>query len=285
MVKANVDRIIELLKDKKTISTVEMARALSIPKEDIQKSVEYLEEDGIVKIDYRLTTPYITMIKDPDAVKEQPPAVQPQQKKDEPVANGMETASSKPQLFQQVNNSQQQQPGPATVNNNYAFLLDNNNQNKPMFSASPDGNVNASVQVMDLSAETGNAGTPKLPDVNPLDEKPNFDMLVPNPEEKPDNKIAFKPVLSYTDNFAEKKEEDFPKYIESDVDKIDYLVDFANKKVTNHDYKDLNVLYRKIYSIYSESEQLTANEKYMVGEKVNSLFERIKRIYLIEEAA
>lgn len=294
MVKANVDRIIDFLKTKKTASVVEISKVLSIPKEDIQRSTEYLEEDGIVKIDYRLTTPYVTFIKDPDsAVKLEEPAAAAQPKKDDNPVNGMQDMSKpvmpKGQMNQAFNDNsfrpqqesyQNQQPAAAqqmqSQKNEFPFLLDNKDaapQN--MFSQGPDQNADASLRLMDHDKY-------RIPDENPLEEKPRFDLQAPAPDEN--NKVESKPVLSYSDNYSEKRESNFPNYVQSDIDRIDYLIDFANKKITNHDFKDLNVLYRQIYNIYTDSSDMSANEKYMVGEKLNTVFERIKRTYLIEQA-
>ncbi|MEM2131522.1 MAG: hypothetical protein QXR96_03290, partial [Candidatus Woesearchaeota archaeon] len=75
-----------------------------------------------------------------------------------------------------------------------------------------------------------------------------------------------------------------PEYIEKDIEKIDFLIDFCNKKIDNYDYKDLNVFYRKAYKLFNESE-LSPNEKFLVKERLNELFNKIKRIYMIEETA
>jgi hypothetical protein len=91
------------------------------------------------------------------------------------------------------------------------------------------------------------------------------------------------PVLDYSEEYVQKKEYHFPEYVDSPLEKIEYLVEMAQDKIMTHDYQDLNVLYRRIYSLYADSEELSPNERYLIGQKINELFSRIKRIYLIEE--
>jgi hypothetical protein len=119
----------------------------------------------------------------------------------------------------------------------------------------------------------------KLPEDNPLEEQPNFEMHAPEPEIDIE-KVDIKPILNYGGDLS--TEYSFPDYAESEIERIEYLIDKANEMITNHNYRDLNVVYRKIYNMYHEND-LTSNERFLISEKVEELFKRIRRIYLIEE--
>ena len=86
MVKANVDRILDILKEKKSVSINELAGKLSLPKTDVEKSAEYLEEDGVVKIDHKFPNTYVTLVEKSkkDADKKEEKTEQPELVQDEP---------------------------------------------------------------------------------------------------------------------------------------------------------------------------------------------------------
>jgi hypothetical protein len=166
------------------------------------------------------------------------------------------------------------------------FLLNNRQEDHTLFTPDPNKNLNATLTFMQQPDNVEPLKEEKF-DLSPLEpEKPKFDLNPPSPlsardtkEEKPYIKSA----LAYGDEYKEDKETTiFPSYIETTIEKIDFMVDFVNKKIVNHEYKDLNVIYRKIYNLLKEGEDLSPNERYLAGEKMNELFQRIRRIYLIE---
>ena len=56
----------------------------------------------------------------------------------------------------------------------------------------------------------------------------------------------------------------------------------THDKLTNKDFQDINILYRAIYDKFTKSQDLSPNERHLLSEKIQDLFQRIKRLYLIE---
>ena len=65
MVQANVDRILEVLRQKNTATVSELSRKLGLKSEDIEKSAEYLEEDGVIKLEHKFPSTYLHLVNDP----------------------------------------------------------------------------------------------------------------------------------------------------------------------------------------------------------------------------
>ncbi len=55
-----VDRLMALLDKKNSVSVVEAAKELAVPRVVIEEWVDFLEENGIIEVEYKFTTPYIT---------------------------------------------------------------------------------------------------------------------------------------------------------------------------------------------------------------------------------
>ncbi len=55
-----VDRLMALLDKKSSISVVDAAKELAVPRVVIDEWVDFLEENGIIDVEYKFTTPYIT---------------------------------------------------------------------------------------------------------------------------------------------------------------------------------------------------------------------------------
>ena len=58
-IRTGVDKLLELVEAKERISMADAAKELSVPKVVIEEWVDFLEEKGIVNVEYKLTTPYI----------------------------------------------------------------------------------------------------------------------------------------------------------------------------------------------------------------------------------
>ena len=58
MLKTNVDEILELLRQNPSMSVQEIAEKLGMTPEIIQQSAEYMEEDGLIKIEYKFMKPH-----------------------------------------------------------------------------------------------------------------------------------------------------------------------------------------------------------------------------------
>lgn len=61
MLMTNVDRMLDLLKDKKMHPIPEVAKTLKVPEKAIEKVAKYLEEEGILSISYKLMTPNVVL--------------------------------------------------------------------------------------------------------------------------------------------------------------------------------------------------------------------------------
>ena len=58
-IKTAVDSLIELLKKKKRLTLDETSKELGIPTNIINEWATFLEEEKILKIEYKFTTPYL----------------------------------------------------------------------------------------------------------------------------------------------------------------------------------------------------------------------------------
>ncbi len=350
MVKANVDRILDILKEKKSVSVNELANKLSLPKTDVEKSAEYLEEDGVVKIDHKFPNTYVTLIKQPGKKEEKPAEEtkeEPQQpssvstvpeQEDSPtdissssmplppppeqiVPKTSETPSfqppsltkPEPNLPKEETLSQQQpsQSQPTQLSSPQSSTTETPEEDKkpnktPFLIDEPkqpddEKNVSASMDIMKQSpVQEIEEPQPDLNE-NPIEpEQPKFDMAPPSPqaatEMAPNSMMQSKVPDSNTEpkqkeqpsmfasqeDFAPKKEFIFPDYADTDIEKIEYLIEKANNKLTNKDFQDITSLYRKIYDMFTKSEGLSPNERHLLSGKIQDLFQRIKRLYLIE---
>ena len=108
MVKANVDKILEYMADKKSVSVSELAKKLSLKKDDVMKSAEYLEQDGVVKLDRKFSKTVLTLAKEPEGEKKedmpQPPSPVPPM----PTQAPQEDTLSTPPVQEQPPQPQQQ---------------------------------------------------------------------------------------------------------------------------------------------------------------------------------
>ncbi|NTV22856.1 MAG: hypothetical protein HGA85_00585 [Nanoarchaeota archaeon] len=330
MVKANVDMILDVLRQKKSVSVGDLSRQLTLPKDDIMKSAEYLEEDGVIKIENKFPNTFLTFVKEPDIASSgvplpMPPRPQPAQRPDLPAKpQGPSTAIGPPpmppQNFQQPQLGQGLPPPPqsgqqglppppvqaATVN----IYTQQPISSQPMqqqtaprfqesapsqfpgntFSASPMQQQNQ-IQSSQFSGSDSNIFRPagQQQDKNPLDDGVTFDMAVPLPGSSPTmvvDQSATSPTSTFSTDtsslLSQTKDFMYPSYVQTEMEKLDFHIDELNKKITNHEYKNMNVAYRDLYMMFHGSTGLSPNERYLVGEKINELFMRIKRIYLIE---
>ena len=62
LIRTDVDRLIEILKEKKSMSISKMAKELEVPEENVQSWVDFLVEEKIIAMDYQLTTPVISLM-------------------------------------------------------------------------------------------------------------------------------------------------------------------------------------------------------------------------------
>ncbi len=63
LITTGVDQLIQLLRERKRISLAEAAKQLTVPRELIEEWTDFLEERGLVKLEYKFTTPYLVYTK------------------------------------------------------------------------------------------------------------------------------------------------------------------------------------------------------------------------------
>jgi hypothetical protein len=314
MVKANVDKILEILNEKKSISVGDLSKKLSIPKEDILQSAEYLEEDGAVRIDRKFPQTFIVLVQKKKQIEEMPPPPAPkisQKQQDSPVelVKSVPLQESNPTIQSQVKemppppipvNTAQPKPAPEQQINTQMPIAPKSIPLQPAQNQQPveqkpiieqkdfliqnSGAENSNNQIITVSStneETNKASqiiedysSPSTPD-DPLEiEKPVFDMNAPAPQEG-ENRIQTR-MQDEEENISFSQETDSP------TDKIEYTIDMIHNKIREHSYSNLNVLYRQLYNLYQHSD-LSPNERYLLGDKINSVFHMIKKIYLTEK--
>jgi chromosome segregation ATPase len=59
VIETGVDKLVELVKSSKRISVPDAARALNVSKVVVEEWASFLEEEGIISIEYKFTTPYL----------------------------------------------------------------------------------------------------------------------------------------------------------------------------------------------------------------------------------
>jgi hypothetical protein len=96
MVKANVDKIIDELKISKTLSVNDLSKHIGLTKQDIEKSAEYLEQDGVIKIEHKFPHTMFTLLKDPEAKNSDIPTAPPLPP--QPVHTSPENSIASPQI-------------------------------------------------------------------------------------------------------------------------------------------------------------------------------------------
>ena len=107
MVKANVDKILDVLNQKNSVSISELSKTLKLKKEDIQKSAEYLEQDGVIKIEHKWPKVILTLTQQN---KKQPMLAPPLNQQLQPIA---QQKPAQPPT-QPMSQNQVKQPMPAS---------------------------------------------------------------------------------------------------------------------------------------------------------------------------
>ncbi len=59
LIETGVDKLVNIIRKNKKISIGEASKALNIPENVIEEWADFLEEEGIINIEYKLTTPYL----------------------------------------------------------------------------------------------------------------------------------------------------------------------------------------------------------------------------------
>lgn len=265
MVKTNVDMILDTLRQRKSSTVNDLSRQLAIPQQDIQKSAEYLEEEGIVRIEYKFPNTVVTLVKDisADILPQTPaqpaaPAQAARQFSDEPAkvptpagtAQEMESVNPFSKILSYTTGAGSPKPGAlaadvtAPASSDTAASITQQGQQ---------GQEGAQLSLPGLFSEQTK---------DPFDvDKPKFYMRPPDP-------------VSH-DKFPDLSTDDSP----GGIDRIEAMLDIIEKRIAAGEYKNLNVLYRKVYDLFTGTDSLTPNERMIIAERINSVFSKAKRIY------
>jgi hypothetical protein len=148
MVKANVDKIIDELKISKTLSVSDLSKHIGLTKQDIEKSAEYLEQDGVIKIEHKFPHTMFTLLKDPEAKNSEMSTVPPLPP--QPVHTSSENSIASPQIqlpVEQLQNNIAQErtmpipPPVKPVNDQQGFQQPVNQPMAPLPLTNPDHTV------------------------------------------------------------------------------------------------------------------------------------------------
>lgn len=321
MVKANVDKILDMLSEKKSLSTGELSRTLKIKEEDILKSAEYLEQDGVVKIERKWPRTIITLTqqKSMQTAVPPPPPMAPSIKPGMPPPPKLMTqpVSQSSDIKTTENNANTNTPQPSSnmismpsqniemiklpqsQNNDLKVDMPSDNTKialdtpKPIDSNLPNPPMNLDKTLFDVKREEPNIlmtsseenlklARTVMVNSDPLEETPHFDMRPPTPD---DGQSLKKQISEAEYEFKpEAKEMEFPSYIRTDAERITFILDQLTQKLNSRDYNEINSYYRNVYNVYNDSSALGPNEKFALGQKIEEIFERIKNIYLLEKA-
>ena len=72
VVTTDVDKLIELLRAKREISLKEASEILSVTLETVESWARFLEEEGIVSLSYKFTTPFIIYQNEQEVLEQAP---------------------------------------------------------------------------------------------------------------------------------------------------------------------------------------------------------------------
>lgn len=100
LIETGVDKLVELVRKNSKISISDAAKALNVSTDVIEEWADFLEEEGIINVEYKLTTPYL-VVRDMDKVEVEKKAKEFMEKKDSFVRNA-EASVSKLRLDSEI---------------------------------------------------------------------------------------------------------------------------------------------------------------------------------------
>ncbi len=101
-IRTDVDQLVKLVEEKKEIALGDAAEILKIPKQTLEAWADYLEEEGVILIRYKLTTPYLVSVEFPEE------SLKPEQLKSKKLVHDLEEKEPEiedflPQMSEQIN--------------------------------------------------------------------------------------------------------------------------------------------------------------------------------------
>ena len=289
MGKANVDRILEILRQKKSLNIKDLASQLGIKKEDAEKSAEYLEQDGVVRIEHRFPNTIVALVGDASSFGNTDSSMMPpldlqkqQETKEQPAGKKpMLPKLSIPKLKQAKPEAKQPKPEPVNQFPQPSWPGQKGqkkvewpgleNQKKAEWPEDIKKTVKTEEKKQDVPKTPKKEEPVILKDENPLEpETPGFYMAPPDP----DGEHVYHFEAYY----------DFPEDIKTDSDKISFLLTEINKKIASRNYDGLNKMYRVLYDIYNNTVSMSPNELYRTAGIIQAVFDKIKNLYMKQQA-
>ena len=262
MLKTNIDRIMEVLNTKKDVSLHDLSKELSIPIAHLESTAKLLEGDRKVKIEYKFMKPHLILIEEKENKSAQP-------------------------------NKKEEGPIKATGNifDNSTDTQDSNKIDDKKYSTL--GQEEISGFSKELSPfeqekkEKEKKEHQKVVVVNPIankeTEKKEDKPIEPKQEEKDkviDADTNYYDISNENDELFEDKNYLLNEL--SGLEKIDFMIEEANKQLDEDKIKQIHKIYEEIYKEFSTLENISTNEKNILKDKIAILFNRIKVRFLEE---
>ncbi|MBN1502527.1 hypothetical protein JW930_03215 [Candidatus Woesearchaeota archaeon] len=266
MLKTNADLILELLQKNKEMAVSDIAKKLGTTAENVQKTAEYLEEEGKLKVEFKFMKPHLILVEKPGDTGHQ------KEEEKIPVAfdqnildTNVETSSKSAQP--EDNFSPLEESDLETQ-----FPQDISSAQMP----EPQEEVKKPEQVYVQAPATQKPKTngPEQPEQKPY-------VIEKSPEQPKDYKneeIQEKSRPNYS-NVVFKEE---PDYNLSTADDIEEAMKQLENDIANKQYSNLNLDYKELYEILQHA-SLSEQERTYFNNKLAGLFHKIKKIYITEE--
>lgn len=305
MFKTNVDNILELLKDKKSLPIADIAKKLKTTSKSIQNTATLLEEEGILKIEYKFMKPYLTLIeKKKEAKTEDKKNDAPLEVKKDLLSTNLDVPQDK-KTDKSYTTLNEGEIGDAEFPQEITSLSleDEKKKKEQEIQQAP----TVVVQMPDQYPE----GIPE--EQYPDEEQPKEDNYS---EEQPQHEVSQSDEDPYSmfggvaqgdstgddlGTFDDVHEDETESLEHEDTGglqistimssrhlnpdglteaDIDFLIEKANSLMDTHDLDDITQLYKQIYDEFMAIEGIPEEERVKLKHKLGLLFDRIKKMYI-----
>ncbi|MBN2423188.1 winged helix-turn-helix transcriptional regulator [Candidatus Woesearchaeota archaeon] len=268
MLKTNVDKILELLHQKPVIPVSEIAKRIGTTPDNVISSANNMQDEGLLKIEYKFMKPYLVLKEQKEGKK------QPAEKTGETEVIKIDKDLLETEINEKKEPSEEKQ---------YSSL------DQEEVSETP---AEMTISESNREREQDQQG---FVDLNTL-EKPGekgieleyTDSDEDMHEKQPENtqEIEQRQQETFAEDSSDFNEVPEPESFKrsdlslGEIEKIDSLIDEANKKLDAGDNESINDLYAEIYHSFNELISLSPNERELLRDKITKLFNRIKSVYV-----
>jgi len=252
----NVDRILEMLRTSRTLAVSDIAQKLGIAQSAVMNAAESMEEEGIIKIEYKFMKAYLVFVRDK-------------------VEDLDDEEESFPELkdYSQLDQVEAAPPERKPLETTDPAPLSPELPIEPKLPITPEKPL---VMEEHKMSDTQGFDQPSSTDAE-LDEKYDEGGHIPIdiPEETDQEDVDdIYPVQEGEASEAAQPAEDL-----GDLDQINALISTANQMIDSGNVRDINQIYKQIYDRYTGSISLSIAEKEVLKSRIFSLFSRIKALY------